>query len=112
MSYVRFRQRNLLNIVKYPIITSKLGDGKKASTSNIARYSFAVDSNSNKAMIKLAIEELFAVKVISVNTSLFPLKNCCLRGRFGISRGRRVRYKRAIVRLASGDSIDRLDKSK
>lgn len=100
MSYIGVRQKNLLSIVKYPLFTSKAESGYKKN-----QYSFAVDSKSNKATIKTAIEELFAVKVVSVNTSLFPLKNRCLRGRFGISRGKNARYKRAVVKLVPEDNI-------
>jgi large subunit ribosomal protein L23 len=47
------------------------------------------------------VEQLFDVKVICVNTSLLPLK----KRRVGKFIGKKARYKRAIVKLASGDSI-------
>ena len=51
--------------------------------------------------IKAAIEELFDVKVVSVNTSLRPLK----RRRVGKFIGQKARHKRAIVTLAPENSI-------
>jgi large subunit ribosomal protein L23 len=89
-------QKNLLDIIKYPILTEKtirLLEGNQ--------YSFAVDSRADKSAVKLAVEQLFDVKVISVNTSLLPLK----KRRVGKFIGKKARYKRAIVKLASGDSI-------
>ena len=65
------------------------------------RYSFAVDKKANKVSIKSAIEELFDVKVISVNTSMRPLK----RRRVGKFMGHKPRHKRAIVTLAPENSI-------
>jgi large subunit ribosomal protein L23 len=89
-------QKNLLDIIKYPILTEKtirLLEGNQ--------YSFAVDSRADKSAVKLAVEQLFDVKVICVNTSLLPLK----KRRVGKFIGKKARYKRAIVKLASGDSI-------
>ena len=65
------------------------------------QYSFVVDPKADKNAVKSAIEQLFDVKVISVNTSLLPLK----KRRVGKFIGKKARYKRAIVKLASEDSI-------
>ena len=96
MSYTQSTQRNLMDIVKYPILTEKT---IRLIEQN--QYSFAVDSNADKTDVKSAVEELFDVKVISVNTSLLPLK----KRRVGKFIGKKARYKRAIVKLASEDSI-------
>ena len=96
MSYIKVLQRNLLGIIKYPILTEKT---IRLIEQN--QYSFAVDSNADKTDVKSAVEELFDVKVISVNTSLLPLK----KRRVGKFIGKKARYKRAIVKLASEDSI-------
>ena len=89
-------QKDLLDIVKYPILTEKT---IRLIEQN--QYSFAVDSNADKSDVKSAVEQLFDVKVISVNTSLLPLK----KRRVGKFIGKKARYKRAIVILASEDSI-------
>jgi len=89
-------QRPLRDIVKYPILTEKT---IKLIEQN--QYSFAVDRKADKPTVKLAIEQLFGVKVISVNTSLQPVR----KRRVGKFIGKKARYKRAIVRLASDYSI-------
>ena len=97
MSYIKAPQRNLLDIVKYPILTEKT---IRLIEQN--QYSFAVDSKADKTAIKSAMEQLFDVKVLSVNTSLLSLK----KRRVGKYIGKKARYKRAIVKLASEDSIN------
>ena len=62
-------QKALIDLVKYPILTEKT---IRLIEQN--QYSFAVNSKANKANIKIAIEQLFDVKVVSVNTLLQPLK--------------------------------------
>ena len=69
MSYIQSTQKDLLDIVKYPILTEKT---IRLIEQN--QYSFAVDSKADKSAVKSAIEQLFDVKVVSVNTSLLPLK--------------------------------------
>ena len=96
MSYINSNQKNLLDIVKYPLLTEKT---IRLIEQN--QYSFAVDQKADKTLIKDAVEQLFDVKVISVNTSLLPLR----KRRVGKFIGKKARYKRAIVKLASEDSI-------
>ena len=66
------------------------------------KYTFIVPKDSNKTQIKLAVEEVFDVKVTSVNTMNRAGKR--VRTRFG--HGQRPATKRAIVSLAEGDRID------
>lgn len=66
------------------------------------QYSFAVDIKTSKDLIKLSIESIFDVKVLSVNTCRPPRKKHKV-GRFA---GNRPQYKKAIVTLAQGDTID------
>ena len=89
-------QRELLDIVKYPILTEKT---IRLIEQN--QYSFAVDPTADKSSVKSSVEKLFDVKVVSVNTSLLPLK----KRRVGKYIGKKARYKRAIVKLESEDSI-------
>jgi len=96
MSYTQSNQQDLLSIVKYPILTEKT---IRLIEQN--QYSFAVDRKADKTDIKSSVEQLFDVKVISVNTSLLPLR----KRRVGKYIGKKARYKRAIVKLASEDSI-------
>ena len=66
------------------------------------KYTFVVDPRANKTEIKIAVEQVFNVKVTGVNTVNRPGKT--RRTRFGT--GRRADTKRAIVSLAEGDRID------
>ncbi len=96
MTYNQSNQKTSLNVVKYPILTEKT---IRLIEQN--QYSFAVDPKADKIAVKTAVEQLFDVKVISVNTSLLPLR----KRRVGKFIGKKARYKRAIVKLASEDSI-------
>lgn len=89
-------QVSLIDLVKYPLITEKT---IKLIEQN--EYSFAVDVNATKPLIKNAIEKLFDVTVISVNTSMQPLK----KRRVGKFIGKKARSKRAIVKLAPENTI-------
>src|SRR5438552_11486165 len=66
------------------------------------KYTFLVRPDANKTEIKLAVEQVFGVKVESVNTLNREGKR--KRTRFGV--GQRKATKRAIVSLAEGDRID------
>jgi len=84
-------------IIKYPIITDKTTQLLENN-----QYSFIVDRYSNKITIKTAIEYLFDVKVIKINTCHLPRK----KKRVGKYIGWKPRYKKAIITLAEGDVIN------
>ncbi|MBB2922537.1 50S ribosomal protein L23 [Cellulomonas sp. 179-A 4D5 NHS] len=81
------------DILLAPVVSEKsyglLDEGK---------YTFIVDPRANKTEIKIAIEQIFSVKVASVNT--INRKGKARRTKFGI--GRRKDTKRAIVTLREG----------
>lgn len=86
-----------IHIIKQPIITDKtirLLDNNK--------YSFLVHRKSNKPSIKSAIENLFNVKVINVNTCQLPKK----KKKVGKYIGYKSQYKKAIVKLQEDDTIN------
>nr|AOM68097.2 ribosomal protein L23 [Rhodochaete parvula]ARO91297.1 50S ribosomal protein L23 [Rhodochaete parvula] len=87
---------NLIYFV-YPIITDKTA---KLMENN--EYSFAVDVRLSKGSIKKSIEDIFNVKVIGINT-LRPPKKQRKVGKFS---GYSSNYKKAIIKLAKGDSIN------
>lgn len=66
------------------------------------KYTFLVAPDANKTQIKIAVEQVFTVKVTSVNTLNRQGKRKRTRSGFG----RRKDTKRAIVTLAAGDRID------
>ena len=89
--------RGYKDIIKQPIITDK---ATRLLENN--QYSFIVNIKSDKPTIKLAIEYLFNVKVIKVNTCRLPRKQ----KRVGKYIGWKPQYKKAIVSLKEGDVIN------
>ena len=87
-----------MDIIIAPVITEKSENLK--NTNNV--YVFKVAKDANKLQIKDAIESTFKVKVVSVNTlNTKPKKK-----RVGKYSGFRKTYKKAIVKLADGSSIE------
>ena len=86
------------DIIIRPIITEK----SMILTEDQNTVTFVVAKNANKTEIKLAVEELFEVKVDRVNTINVRAK----RARMGQYEGKKASYKKAIVKLAEGSSID------
>ena len=89
-------ERNLADLILRPLITEKATLGMENN-----HYTFEVVLKATKPQIKLAIEQLFDVKVLKVNTSVKARKQ----KRVGRFIGYKPQYKRAIVTLAEGDSI-------
>ncbi len=88
---------NARDIIKGSIITEKSNDLVQANT-----YTFSVDVKANKTQIKQAIEEVFKVKVASVNTVTVRPKE----KRVGRYTGTTNKVKKAIVKLKDGSSIE------
>ena len=86
----------LADLIRRPLLTEK---ATLLLENN--QYVFEVVPAANKLQIKAAIEELFDVKVVAVNTYNPPQK----KRRVGRFIGHRPHYKRAVVTLAAGDSI-------
>ena len=87
---------NYRDIIIAPVITEKA-----AGCAEEGKYVFKVDVKANKTQIKQAIEKIFNVKVVSVNTiNSHPKKK-----RVGRYTGMTNRYKKAIVKLAEGSTI-------
>jgi len=87
----------LLEVLRQPIITEKA-----TLISEYNQVTFEVAIDANKFEIKAAVEDLFKVKVVKVNTIVQQGKTKKFKGR----PGRRSDYKKAIVTLAEGQSID------
>jgi len=91
-----------MTVILKPIITEKMTQlGEKLN-----RYGFMVDRNANKQKIIKAIKELYGVDVTSVNTMVFSGKNKTRFTKSGVISGRTSTYKKAIVTLAKGETID------
>lgn len=90
--------KNPRDIILQPVVSEKSYDLVDANN----QYTFIVDPRSNKTEIKQAIQTIFDVKVVSVNTMNRKGKL----KRTGYMIGRRKNTKRALVTLVAGDSID------
>jgi large subunit ribosomal protein L23 len=91
-----------MNILIRPIISEKMtGLGEKLN-----RYGFIVAKKANKIQIKKAIQDFYGVDVLAVNTMNYSGKETSRNTKSGIIKGRKNSFKKAIVTLAQGDSID------
>jgi large subunit ribosomal protein L23 len=92
---LRFTGR-LPDVIRRPLITEKA-----TRLLEVNQYTFEVDPRAAKPAIKAAVEELFSVKVVGVST-MNPPRRTRRVGRFA---GKRAQVKKAVVRLAEGQSI-------
>jgi len=86
------------HVVQRPLVTEKSTIGREEAN----LVTFAVAPGANKVEIQRAVEQLFDVKVVAVRTMRMPRKT----RRVGKSMGRRPEWKKAIVQLAEGQSIE------
>jgi len=91
-----------MEILVKPLVTEKMTD----QSERFNRYGFVVDRKASKPEIKKAVESLYNVKVESVNTVVYGGKMKSRYTKGGIITGKTNSYKKAIVTLAEGDSID------
>ena len=89
-------------IIKKPVITEKM----TAVSEKLNRYAFIVDKRANKIQIKHSVEELYGVKVAAVNTMIIKGKPKSRYTKSGVIKGYTSDYKKAIVTLAEGETID------
>ena len=90
------------NIIIKPVITEKMTDmGEKLN-----RFGFIVNKKANKIQIRNAVEDFYGVDVISVNTMNYSGKEKSRFTKGGVISGRTNSYKKAIVTLADGETID------
>jgi large subunit ribosomal protein L23 len=92
----RYKERDLADLILKPIITEK-----GTIQMELGKYVFDVLPKATKPDIRAAIESLFDVTVVKVNTLTLPRK----KRRVGKFVGYKAQYKRAIVTLKEGDSI-------
>jgi len=97
MRSAKISRERMYDVIRSPVITEKATLG-----SEHGQVTFRVAMDATKPEIKAAVEGLFEVKVKAVNTLRQQGKIKRFRGRLG----RRVAYKKAIVSLEEGQSID------
>jgi large subunit ribosomal protein L23 len=91
-----------MDILLKPIVTEKmtsLGD-------KFNRYGFLVAKSANKLQIKKAVEELYGVTVVSVNTMRYGGKVKTRNTKSGLLVGKTTAIKKAVITLAEGNKID------
>ena len=91
-----------MNILIKPVITEKMTE----QSDIFNRFAFVVDRSANKIEIKKAVEETYDVTVESVRTMVCIGKKRTRGTKSGFISGRTKTYKKAIVSLSEGDTID------
>ena len=91
-----------MSVILKPIITEKMTQmGEKLN-----RYGFRVDKRANKLEIKKAIKDVYGVEVAEINTMVYRGKSKTRYSKSGFIKGKSNNYKKAIVTLAKGETID------
>jgi large subunit ribosomal protein L23 len=88
---------SIYDIIKFPVVTEK---STKISENN--QFVFKVGINSSKDEIKKAVEKVFKVKVKAVNTIKVKGKKKVFKG----TKGKRSDFKKAIITLVKGETLD------
>lgn len=90
-----------MSILIKPIVSEKV-----SSLNEENKFGFIVRKDSNKVEIKKAVEDMYGVNVLSVNTIIMPGKPKTRYTKSKIISGRVPSYKKAIVTVAEGEFID------
>ena len=93
---------SIMKIIIKPIVTEKMTQ----LTEKLNRFGFRVNPDANKLQIKQAVEEMYNVTVVAVNTVNYDGKKKSRYTKSGLISGKTAAYKKAIVTLKDGDTID------
>ena len=97
------KHKNDISIERaFSIIHKPLMTEKSTNLNQFNQYSFVVDNDSTSSEIKAAVEKVFKVKVTKVNTIVQRGKGKMFKGNFGYKKN----FKKAIITLAEGNTID------
>ena len=91
-----------MSVLLKPLITEKMTQ----LSERLNRYGFIVKKSANKLQIKADVEKMYGVNVEEVNTMIFPAKAKQRYTKGGFTRGRTNSYKKAVITLAEGETID------
>ena len=91
-----------MEILKKPLITEKAS----ALSEKAGKYTFMVNKKANKLEIKKAVEKMYGVNVEEVNTLIIASKPKSRNTKTRVGSGRKGSYKKAIVKVAAGETID------
>ena len=92
-----------MGLIVKPLVTEKMNSITEKFPN---RFGFVVRPEANKLEIKKEIEDLYNVTVVDVNTAYYIGKNKSRYTRKGFTKGRTNAFKKAIVTLKVGDTID------
>ncbi|MFO8055169.1 MAG: 50S ribosomal protein L23 [Bacteroidales bacterium] len=91
-----------MGVILKPIITEKMTElGEKLN-----KFGFIVERDASKQEIKDEVEELYEVNVASINTMIYGGKSKSRYTKSGVISGKTKSYKKAVVSLAEGETID------
>jgi large subunit ribosomal protein L23 len=88
------------------LIKPILSEKANAQQESLRRYAFKVNRRANKLEIKNAVEQFYGVNVLEVNTLVVPGKSKTRSTKSGIISGIKSGYKKALVTVAEGETID------
>ena len=86
-----------------PLVTEKM---TRITDKRPNRFGFVVRPEANKLQIKSEVESLYNVTVVDVNTATYAGKRSSRYTKAGLVRGQKTAFKKAIVTLKEGDTID------
>jgi large subunit ribosomal protein L23 len=92
----------LSEVLIKPILTEKAN----AQQEKLRRYAFKVNRRANKLEIKKAVQDFYGVTVVDVNTAVVPGKSKTRFTKAGYVKGQKPAYKKALVTVAEGETID------
>jgi large subunit ribosomal protein L23 len=91
-----------MDILLKPIVTEKM----TAQNEKLNCYGFVVDKHTNKIQIRKAVEEMYNVSALAVNTMRYGGKTKSRHTKTGIVKGKAPAFKKAFITLKEGDKID------
>ena len=91
----------MIDIIVRPILTEKATKGNESG-----KYAFEVNKKVNKIEIKKAVEKMYGVNVLDVNTMLVRGKSKSRFTKAGVLKGKISNFKKAIVQVGKDDIID------
>ncbi|BDD10947.1 50S ribosomal protein L23 [Fulvitalea axinellae] len=90
-----------MSILKKPLVTEKA-----SALNESGKYGFIVANDANKIEIQKAVEKMYGVNVVSVNTMRYLGKKKTRYTKSHVVSGRTASFKKAIVQVAEGEVID------
>lgn len=95
-----------MGVLVRPLVSEKMALLNERHGLKFNQYAFKVDIDANKPEIKKEVEEMYGVKVDSLRTMIYTGKNRTRYTRTGFISGKSPRFKKAIVTLVNGETID------